>query len=105
MFLQRFVNESKLQLANNEDIADAVINGKIIATVIDPLVLVGTLSNQNQVQITVSASFQYKTDNTPLWAGFNGGLLSIQVRILLKVKKTQRMMLSNKLLIICLMML
>ena len=72
--LQRFVNESKLQLANNEDIADAVINGRIISYSNRPFSIGGNeQANQNQVQITVSASFQYKTDNIPLWnKSFNG---------------------------------
>lgn len=36
--IQRFVNESRLQLANSEDDADAVINGQIISYSNRPLV-------------------------------------------------------------------
>jgi len=66
--LQRFVNESRLQLANDEESADAVINGRIISYSNRPFSIGGNeQANQNQVQITVSASFQYKTDDSPLW--------------------------------------
>ncbi|MGB0346355.1 MAG: LptE family protein [Balneolaceae bacterium] len=66
--IQRFVNESRLQLANSEDDADAVINGQIISYSNRPFSIGGNeQANQNQVQITVSASFKYKTDDNPLW--------------------------------------
>ncbi len=66
--IQRFVNESKLQLTNSEDEADAVINGQIISYSNRPFSIGGNeQANQNQVQITVSASFKYKIDDAPLW--------------------------------------
>ncbi len=66
--IQRFVNESRLQLANNEEDADAVINGQIISYSNRPFSIGGNeQANQNQVQITVSASFKYRTDDAPLW--------------------------------------
>lgn len=66
--VQRFVNESRLQLVNDEDEADAVINGQIVSYSNRPFSIGGNeQANQNQVQITVSASFKYKTDEVPLW--------------------------------------
>jgi hypothetical protein len=66
--IQRFVNESRLQLANSEDDADAIINGQIISYSNRPFSIGGNeQANQNQVQITVSASFKYRTDDAPLW--------------------------------------
>lgn len=66
--IQRFVNESSLQLANSEDDADAVINGQIMSYSNRPFSIGGNeQANQNQVQITVSASFRYRTDDAPLW--------------------------------------
>ncbi len=72
--IQRFINESRLQLANNEEDADAVINGQIISYSNRPFSIGGNeQANQNQVQISVRASFQYKTDDAPLWdKNFNG---------------------------------
>lgn len=66
--IQRFVNESRLQLVNNEESADAVINGQIISYSNRPFSIGGDeQANQNQVQIQVSASFKYRTDDAPIW--------------------------------------
>ncbi len=72
--IQRFVNESRLQLVNNEESADAVINGQIISYSNRPFSIGGDeQANQNQVQIQVSASFKYRTDDAPIWdKKFNG---------------------------------
>jgi len=66
--IQRFVNESRLSLANSEEEADAVINGRIISYSNRPFSIGGNeQANQNQVQITVSANFQYAIEDSPLW--------------------------------------
>lgn len=66
--IDRFVNQSRLQLANNEDDADALIDGRITSYSNRPFSIGGNeQANQNQVQITVSASFKYATDTAPIW--------------------------------------
>ncbi len=72
--IDRFVNQSRLQLANNEQDADAVIDGRIQSYSNRPFSTTGQeQTDQNQVQISVSATFKYKTDDSPLWnKSFNG---------------------------------
>ena len=66
--IERFVNRSRLQLANSEDEADAVIDGRITSYSNRPFSIGGNeQANQNQVQISVSARFQYATEDSPLW--------------------------------------
>ncbi len=66
--VQRFVNESRLQLISNEEDADAVINGQIVSYSNRPFSIGGNeQANQNQVQITVKASFKYTMEDIPLW--------------------------------------
>jgi hypothetical protein len=67
--VERFVNQSRLQLANNENEADAILDGRIISYSNRPFSIGGDAqANQNQVQISVSATFQYTGDEAPLWS-------------------------------------
>lgn len=72
--IERFVNQSRLQLANSEDEADAVLDGRIASYSNRPFSIGGDeQASQNQVAITVNARFQYSTDDAPLWdKGFSG---------------------------------
>lgn len=72
--VNRFVNQSKLQLANNEENADAVLDGVITAYTNRPFSIGGNeQSNQNEVSITVRATFKYASEEEPEWSNtFNG---------------------------------
>ena len=66
--IDRFVNQSRLQLANSEEEADAVLDGRITSYSNRPFSIGGDEeATQNQVAISVSARFQYKTEDSPLW--------------------------------------
>ena len=72
--IERFVNQSRLQLANSEDEADAILDGRITSYSNRPFSIGGNeQANQNQVSISVNARFQYSSDEAPLWdKGFSG---------------------------------
>ncbi|SMO91161.1 LPS assembly lipoprotein LptE [Gracilimonas mengyeensis] len=66
--IERFVNQSKLQLANSEEDADAVLDGVITGYSNRPFSIGGDeRANQNQVRITVRASFVYASEEEPEW--------------------------------------
>lgn len=61
--IERFINQSKLQLASNEEDADAILDGTISSYSNRPFSIGGNeQANQNQVVIRVSASFVYRDD-------------------------------------------
>jgi hypothetical protein len=67
--IDRFVNQSKLQLANSEDEADAVLDGVIASYGNRPFSISGNeQASQNEVAITVRATFQYATKEKPEWS-------------------------------------
>ncbi len=72
--VDRFVNQSSLRLSNNEMEADAVLDGVIVTYSNRPFSVAGTEeATQNQVVVTVRASFKYKEDDGELWnKSFNG---------------------------------
>lgn len=74
ILVDRFINQSKLQLANSEDDADAILDGFISNYSNRPFSIGGNeQANQNQVQITVTASFIYTKNDEPEWdKAFNG---------------------------------
>ena len=66
--IERFVDQSRLQLANSEQDADAILDGSIIAYSNRPFSIGGNeQANQNQIRINVRGSFKYKTEENPLW--------------------------------------
>ncbi|MEX0845084.1 MAG: LptE family protein [Balneolaceae bacterium] len=66
--INRFVNQSKLQLANNEADADAVLDGVITGYTNRPFSIGGNeQANQNEITITVRASFKYSDEEEPEW--------------------------------------
>lgn len=66
--INRFVNQSRLSLSTNEDIADAYIDGTIQSYQNQPFSVGGDeRANLNQVSISVRASFKYADDEQPLW--------------------------------------
>ncbi|MBO6537669.1 MAG: hypothetical protein JJ966_15715 [Balneolaceae bacterium] len=68
VLLQRFVNESRLALANSEQDADALLTGQIISYSNRPFSIGGNeQANQNQVQIVVRATFSYQKNADNEW--------------------------------------
>lgn len=66
--IDRFVNQSRLQLASDENSADAVLDGSITSYTNRPFSIGGNeQANQNEVTISVRASFKYASDSEPLW--------------------------------------
>ncbi len=66
--IERFVNQSRLQLANSESDADAVLDGSIASYSNRPFSIGGDeQATQNQIQISVRGSFQYQSDDEALW--------------------------------------
>lgn len=66
--IERFVNQSRLQLANNEEDADAILDGSIVAYSNRPFSIGGNeQANQNQIRISVRGSFTYKFEESALW--------------------------------------
>jgi len=72
--INRFVNQSRLSLSNDEETADAFIDGAIQSYINRPFSIGGNQqANLNEIQITVRASFQYASDDNPLWSkSFSG---------------------------------
>ncbi len=72
--INRFVNQSRLSLSNDQDESDAFVEGAIQSYVTRPFSIGGDQqANLNEVQITVRATFQYSRDESPLWTkNFNG---------------------------------
>ena len=72
--IDRFVNQSRLSLSNNENEADAVLDGVILTYSNRPFSVAGSEeATQNQVVVTVRATFTYQDDEGALWnKSFNG---------------------------------
>jgi hypothetical protein len=72
--VNRFVNQSRLSLADEQQDADSFVEGAIQNYINRPFSVGGDeQANLNEVQITVRASFQYAEDDEPLWTkSFSG---------------------------------
>lgn len=74
VLINRFVNQSKLQLANNENDADAVLDGVITGYTNRPFSIGGNeQSNENEVSISVRATFKYASKEEPEWTNTFAG--------------------------------
>lgn len=66
--INRFVNQSRLSLADDQDMADSFVDGAIQSYINRPFSIGGDeQANRNEVQITVQATFQFAADDEPLW--------------------------------------
>jgi hypothetical protein len=66
--VNRFVNQSRLSLTNDQDSADSYVEGAIQNYVNRPFSVRGDeQANLNEVQITVRALFRFTKDEDPLW--------------------------------------
>ncbi len=72
--VNRFVNQSRLSLADEQQNADSFVEGAIQNYINRPFSVGGDeQANLNEIQITVRASFQYANDEEPLWTkSFSG---------------------------------
>ncbi len=69
-----FVNQSRLSLSDEQDGSDAFVEGAIQSYTNRPFSIGGDQqANLNEIQITVQATFQYASDDEPLWSkNFSG---------------------------------
>lgn len=68
VLINRFVNQSRLSINNDQDEADAFLEGAIQGYVNRPFSIRGDeQANLNEIQITVRALFKYASDDDPLW--------------------------------------
>ncbi len=66
--INRFVNQSRLSLSNSEEASDALLDGVIVSYQNRPFSVGGDAqASLNEISITVRATFQYATDDAPLW--------------------------------------
>lgn len=66
--IDRFINQSRLQLAGSEDEADAILDGSITAYSNRPFSISGNdQATQNEVRISVNASFVYTDKEAAEW--------------------------------------
>lgn len=66
--INRFVNQSRLSLANDQGSSDAYVEGAIQSYTNRPFSVRGDeQADINEVQITIRATFQYQDDDEPLW--------------------------------------
>ena len=66
--INRFVNQSRLSLSNDENDADAFVEGAIQSYSNRPFSVGGDQqANLNEVQISIRATFQFAKDEEELW--------------------------------------
>lgn len=66
--VNRFVNQTKLRLANNRGDADAVLEGQILVYNNQPFSVTSEAeADRNQVSISIRATFQFTSENQPEW--------------------------------------
>lgn len=72
--INRFVNQSRLNLINDAELADAIIDGRIISYRNNPFSVAGDQrATLNRVDISVRASFKYNREDKAEWdKTFNG---------------------------------
>lgn len=72
--VNRFINQTRLQLSNSRADADAVLEGSIVSYANEPFsVTGGGQSSLNEVSISVRATFQYTDNEQAEWSStFNG---------------------------------
>ncbi|MEX0771935.1 MAG: LPS assembly lipoprotein LptE [Balneolales bacterium] len=66
--VNRFVNQSRLQLTGDSEDADILLEGRIMGFSNSPYTIGGdNRAELNQVQISVSSSFSYSSEEEPVW--------------------------------------
>lgn len=68
IIINRFINQTRLRAANSRGNADAVLEGSIISYQNRPFSITGDEeTDQNEVTITVRATYQYTDQEKPEW--------------------------------------
>lgn len=72
--VNRFINQSRLQLVSDENNADVVLKGDIVSYRNTPFSISGEeISTENRVEIVVKALYKYKEESKPVYDKiFNG---------------------------------
>jgi hypothetical protein len=66
--INRFINQSRLSLANDQESSDAWLEGAVQSYVNRPFSIGGNeQANRNEVQISVRATFQFASDEEPTY--------------------------------------
>lgn len=79
--INRFINQSRLSLANDQESADSFLEGSIQSYQNRPFSVGGDeQANLNEVQISVRATFQFAKDEKPLWSKSFSGSSTYDVR-------------------------
>ncbi|MDZ7718661.1 MAG: LptE family protein [Balneolaceae bacterium] len=66
--IDRFINQSRLSLANDQESSDAWVEGAVQSYVNRPFSIGGNQqANRNEIQISVRATFQFASDEEPIY--------------------------------------
>lgn len=66
--INRFINQTRLRSANSRGEADAVLEGSIVSYQNRPFSITGDeQADQNEVTVTVRATYQYTEEEKPEW--------------------------------------
>ncbi|MDZ7715438.1 MAG: LptE family protein [Balneolaceae bacterium] len=69
ILINRFINQTRLQLANSRNNGDAILEGSIISYTNRPFSVTGDQqADQNEVSISVRATYQYADKDQPEWS-------------------------------------
>lgn len=68
IIINRFINQTRLRSANSRGEADAILEGSIVSYQNRPFSITGDEeADQNEVTITVRATYQYTSEEKPEW--------------------------------------
>lgn len=68
IIINRFINQTRLRSANSRGDADAILEGSIVSYQNRPFSITGDEeADQNEVTITVRATYQYTSEEKPEW--------------------------------------
>lgn len=68
IIINRFINQTRLRSANSRGEADAILEGSILTYQNRPFSITGNEeADQNEVTITVRATYQYTSEEKPEW--------------------------------------
>ncbi|NBC02972.1 MAG: hypothetical protein GVY20_04615 [Bacteroidetes bacterium] len=78
--INRFINQSRLSLANDQETSDAWMEGAIQTYVNRPFSIGGNeQANRNEIQISVRATFQFASDEEPIYTKTFSGTATYDV--------------------------
>ncbi len=78
--VNRFINQSRLSLANDQETSDAWLEGAVQSYVNRPFSIGGNeQANRNEVQISVRATFQFTSDEEPVYTKTFSGTATYDV--------------------------